>query len=68
MDELIDGEVKKFVEASRGIDPLVEGQVGVGACCRHTIRPLTKLPGGNHSKGLPRPEAVHRYFDQSQEA
>jgi adenylyl cyclase-associated protein len=32
MDELIDGEVKKFVEASRGIDPLVEGQVGVGAC------------------------------------
>jgi len=31
MDELIDGEVKKFVEASRGIDPLVEGQVGAGA-------------------------------------
>jgi adenylyl cyclase-associated protein len=31
MDELIDGEVKKFVESSRGIDPLVEGQVGVGA-------------------------------------
>jgi adenylyl cyclase-associated protein len=28
MDELIEGEVKKFVEASKGIDPLVEGQVG----------------------------------------
>lgn len=28
MDELIDGEVKTFVEASTGIDPLVEGQVG----------------------------------------
>jgi adenylyl cyclase-associated protein len=28
MDELIDGEVKTFVEASKGIDPLVEGQVG----------------------------------------
>ena len=27
MDELIDGEVKTFVEASKGIDPLVEGQV-----------------------------------------
>lgn len=26
MDELIEGEVKKFVEASKGIDPLVEGQ------------------------------------------
>ncbi|KAL1585786.1 hypothetical protein WHR41_05014 [Cladosporium halotolerans] len=26
MDELIDGDVKKFVEASKGIDPLVEGQ------------------------------------------
>ena len=28
MDELIEGEVKKFVEASKGIYPLVEGQVG----------------------------------------
>lgn len=28
MDELIDGEVKTFVEASKGIDSLVEGQVG----------------------------------------
>jgi hypothetical protein len=28
MDELIEGEVKKFVEASKGIDLLVEGQVG----------------------------------------
>ena len=28
MDELIEGEVKKFVEASKGIDPLVEAQVG----------------------------------------
>ena len=28
MDELIESEVKKFVEASKGIDPLVEGQVG----------------------------------------
>lgn len=28
MDELIEGDVKNFVEASKGIDPLVEGQVG----------------------------------------
>lgn len=28
MDELIDTDVKKFMEASKGIDPLVEGQVG----------------------------------------
>lgn len=29
MDELIENDVKTFVEASKGIDPLVEGQVGV---------------------------------------
>lgn len=29
MDELIENDVKNFVEASRGIDPLVESQVGV---------------------------------------
>lgn len=27
MDELIDTDVKKFIEASKGIDPLVEAQV-----------------------------------------
>ena len=34
----------------------------------HGNRPLTTAIGGNYSKGLPRPEAIHRYFDQSQEA
>lgn len=29
MDELIDGEVKSFVEASKGLDPLIESQVSI---------------------------------------
>lgn len=29
MDQLIDGEVKNFVEASKGLDPLVESQVSI---------------------------------------
>lgn len=67
MDELIEGEVKKFVEASKGIDPLVEGQVGFvntkskeGDCLRqHRPRPQQRPSAtkGALLSPLPRPRS-----------
>lgn len=68
MDELIEGEVKTFVEASKGIDPLVEGQV-----CLHGyqegIRPAANCSAGrDHGKGFPRPKTLYCHLDQGKEA
>lgn len=68
MDELIEGQVKTFVEASRGIDPLVEGQVCIHVCKGTAGSNADCSIGRNHSEGFPRPKAFHCHLDQGQEA
>lgn len=53
MDELIDGDVKKFVEASKGIDPLVEGQVRESGEHKGGGRFADIQTGGDYRQGVP---------------
>jgi adenylyl cyclase-associated protein len=66
MDELISKEVKEFLEASHGLDTLIEEQVCI-LQLNHTSHMLTDFEGVFSLQSLRRPEALPINNHQSEE-